>query len=145
MARIFDLSRVALAAEMLGGAERCLEMAVDYAKQRQQFRRPIGSFQSIKHMCADMLLRVESTRSAVYFAAWAADHDADALPRAAATAKAYASDAFFQCAGDNIQIHGGIGFTWEHDAHLYFKRAQASAMLLGDGDWHRARIADWIL
>jgi alkylation response protein AidB-like acyl-CoA dehydrogenase len=143
--RVFDGARVAISAEMVGGAEQCLDMAVEYAKQRQQFGRAIGSFQAIKHMCADMLLAVESARSAVYFAAWVADNEPTELPEAAAIAKAYASDAYCQCAAANIQIHGGIGFTWEHDAHLYFKRAQASSMFLGDGAWHRERIADWVL
>ena len=92
-----------------------------------------------------MLLLVESARSAVYYAAWVADHDPGELREAAAFAKAYTSDAYFKCAGDNIQIHGGIGFTWEHDAHLYFKRAQGSQVLLGDAPWHRQRIAEWLL
>lgn len=145
IAQVFDVARVALAAELVGGAERCLEMAVEYAGQRHQFGRPIGSFQAVKHMCADMLVAVESARSATYYAAWTADHEPEALPEAAAIAKAYASEAYFRCAADNIQVHGGIGFTWEHDAHLYFKRAQAGGVFLGDADWHRARIADWIL
>ena len=145
LARIFDLCRVGLAAEMVGGAQRTLDMAVEYAKERRQFGRAIGSFQAVKHMCADMMVQVESARSAAYFAAWAADASPESLPKAAAMAKAYASDAFFYCASQNIQIHGGIGFTWEHDAHFFFKRARASAEMLGNADWHRSRIADWVL
>jgi alkylation response protein AidB-like acyl-CoA dehydrogenase len=141
LTRALDLARVGLSSEMLGGAEACLDLAVDYAKVRVQFGRPIGSFQAIKHKCADMLLLVESARSAAWAAAWAADHDPEGLAVAASVAKAYASDAFFKCAAESIQIHGGIGFTWEHDAHLYFKRARASAALLGSAGWHRDRIA----
>lgn len=139
--RILDLGRVALAAEQAGAAEACLEMAVEYAKVRVQFGRPIGSFQAIKHMCADMMLHVESARSAAYYAGWAAANGADDLAEAAITAQAYCSEAFFHCASQNIQIHGGIGFTWEHDAHLYFKRARASEHLLGDPAQLRERMA----
>ena len=142
--RTLDLAAIALAAEQVGGADQCLDMAVEYAKIRQQFGKPIGSFQAIKHKCADMLLLVESARSAAYYAAWAADHAPDELPSAASMAKAYCSDAYFHCAGENIQIHGGIGFTWEHDAHLYFKRARASATFLGDAADHRERLAQRI-
>ena len=134
---ILDLAAVALAAEQVGGAERCLETAVEYAKVRHQFGRPIGSFQAIKHKCADMLLAVESARSAAYFAAWAAAEDPAALRLAAPQAQAYCSEAFFRCAAESIQVHGGIGFTWEHEAHLYFKRAHASEKLLGDPTHHR--------
>jgi len=139
--RALDLARVGLAAEQLGGAEACMDMAVEYAKVREQFGRAIGSFQAIKHKCADMLLLVESARSAVWSAAWTADNDPGALSVAASVAQAYCSDAYFKCAAENIQIHGGIGFTWEHDAHFYFKRARASADLLGSARWHRERIA----
>ena len=107
---------LALAAEQVGGAQRCLDMAVAYAKVRHQFGRAIGSFQAIKHMCADMLLEVESARSAAYEAAWAAADGAADLPLVASLAKAYCSEAYFHVAASNIQIHGGIGFTWEHDA-----------------------------
>lgn len=134
---ILDLAAVALAAEQVGGAERCLDTAVEYAKVRHQFGRPIGSFQAIKHKCADMLLAVESARSAAYFAAWAAAEDPKALRLAAPQAQAYCSEAFFRCAAESIQIHGGIGFTWEHEAHLFFKRAHASEKLLGDPVHHR--------
>ena len=135
-----DLARVALAAEQIGAAQRCLEMAVDYAKVRTQFGRAIGSFQAVKHKCADMMMAVETARSASYHAAWVAAHEAHephALRLAAATAKAACSDALFTCASESVQIHGGVGFTWEHDAHLYFKRARASESLLGDATHHR--------
>jgi alkylation response protein AidB-like acyl-CoA dehydrogenase len=144
IAHALDLALVALAAEQSGGAERALEMAVDYAKIRVQFGRPIGSFQAIKHKCADMLLEVESAKSASYFAAWSAAEGSDELPVAAALAKAYCSDAFFHVAAENIQIHGGIGFTWEHDAHLYFRRAKSSQLLFGDPQHHRRRLADLV-
>ena len=130
-----------VAAPAVGGAEATLDKAVAYAKVRQQFGKPIGSFQAIKHLCADMLVRVESARSATWYAAWALASNADDQPLATRTAKAYATDAFFACAADNIQVHGGIGFTWEHDAHLYFKRAHALRALLGHPREHRAVIA----
>jgi alkylation response protein AidB-like acyl-CoA dehydrogenase len=141
LSKTLDLAAVALAAEQVGGAQRCLEMAVEYAKTRQQFGRPIGSFQAVKHRCADMLVRVESARSAAYYAAWAAAEDTDELPVVASLAKAYCSEAYFFAAAENIQVHGGIGFTWEHDAHLYFKRAKASELLLGDPAYHRELLA----
>ena len=130
--------------EMVGGAQKVLEMSVEYAKVRVQFGRPIGSFQAIKHKCADMLLEVESGKSAAYYAAWAAAEDNEELPVAASLAKAYCSDAYFHAAAENIQIHGGIGFTWEHDAHLYFKRAKSSEILLGDATYHRELLAQRI-
>jgi alkylation response protein AidB-like acyl-CoA dehydrogenase len=130
-----------LAAEQVGGAQRVLDNAVDYAKNRIQFGRPIGSFQAIKHKCADMLLDVESAKSAAYYAAWAAQEDNEELPIAASLAKSFCSEAYFHCAAENIQIHGGIGFTWEHHAHLYFKRAKSSELLLGDPTYHRELIA----
>jgi alkylation response protein AidB-like acyl-CoA dehydrogenase len=141
LAKTLDLAAVSLSAEQLGGAQRCLDMAVDYAKQRVQFGRPIGSFQAIKHKCADMLVLVESARSASYFAACTAAEDGDELPLAASLAKAYCSDAYFRCAAENVQIHGGIGFTWEHDAHLYLKRAKSTETLLGDASHHRELVA----
>jgi alkylation response protein AidB-like acyl-CoA dehydrogenase len=144
LARILDLAVVALAAEQVGGAQRCLDMSVDYAKTRVQFGRPIGSFQAIKHKCADMLLEVESARSAAYFAGWAAAANSDELAAVACLAKSYCSEAFFRAAAENIQIHGGIGFTWEHDAHLYFKRAKSSELLLGDPGYHRELLAQRI-
>jgi hypothetical protein len=139
-----DLAAVALANEQVGGAQKVLEMSVEYAKVRVQFGRPIGSFQAIKHKCADMLLEVESAKSAAYYAAWAAAEDNDELPVVASLAKAYCSDAYFHAAAENIQIHGGIGFTWEHDAHLYFKRAKSSEILLGDATYHRELLAQRI-
>jgi len=134
-------SCVALAAEQLGGAQRCLEMAVAYAKERVQFGRPIGSFQAIKHKCADMMVRAEAARSAVYYAGCVAEEDPARLPEAASMAKAVASDAYFRNAGEALQIFGGVGFTWEYDVHLYLKRARSSASLLGDAAWHREQVA----
>ena len=144
LSKTLDLAAVALAAEQVGGAQRCLDMAVEYAKVRIQFGRPIGSFQAIKHKCADMLLEVESAKSAAYYAGWAAADDSDELPVVASLAKAYCSEAYFHAAAENIQIHGGIGFTWEHDAHLYFKRAKSSELLLGDPTYHRELLAQRI-
>ncbi len=142
--RVLDLAAVALAAEQVGGAQMCLEMAVDYAKERVQFGRPIGSFQAIKHKCADMLLEVESAKSAAYYAGWCASELNDELPSTASLAKAYCSEAYFHAAAENIQIHGGIGFTWEHPAHLYFKRAKSSELLFGDPTYHRELLAQRI-
>ena len=136
-----DVAAVALAAEQLGGAQRALDMAVAYAKVRQQFGRPIGSFQAIKHRCADLLLEVESLRSAVGYAAAAVADGSTEVPVLAPLLKACASEVYSHVAGENIQIHGGIGFTWEHDAHLYLKRAKASELFLGDASYHRERLA----
>jgi alkylation response protein AidB-like acyl-CoA dehydrogenase len=133
---------VALAFEQVGGAQKCLEMAVEYAKTRVQFGRPIGSFQAIKHKCADMLVEVESARSAAYYAGWAVATADPERRIAAPLAKSYCSEAFFHCAAENIQIHGGIGFTWEHDAHLYFKRAKTDELLFGTPAQHRAVLAE---
>jgi alkylation response protein AidB-like acyl-CoA dehydrogenase len=144
LSKTLDLAAVALAAEQVGGAQKVLEMSVEYAKVRVQFGRPIGSFQAIKHKCADMLLEVESAKSAAYYAGWAAAEDSDELPTVACLAKAYCSDAYFHAAAENIQIHGGIGFTWEHDAHLYFKRAKSSELYLGDPVYHRELLAQRI-
>jgi alkylation response protein AidB-like acyl-CoA dehydrogenase len=141
LSRTLDIAAIAQAAEQLGGAQRVLDMAVEYAKVRHQFGRPIGSFQAIKHRCADLLLEVESLRSAVVYAAAAVAEDSTEVPVVAALVKAYASDVYFHVAAENIQIHGGIGFTWEHDAHLYFKRAKASELFLGDATFHRERLA----
>jgi alkylation response protein AidB-like acyl-CoA dehydrogenase len=142
--KTLDQAAVALANEMMGGAQRVLEMSVEYAKVRVQFGRPIGSFQAIKHKCADMLLEVESGKSAAYYASWAAAEDNDELPVVAALSKAYCSEAYFHAAAENIQIHGGIGFTWEHPAHLYFKRAKSSEIYLGDPTYHRELLAQRI-
>ena len=132
----------ALAAEQVGGAQRCLDQAVGYAKVRHQFGRPIGSFQAIRHTCADLMLEIECARGAAQYAAHAADALPEALPAAAALAKAHCTDVYARAAAANIQLHGGIGFTWEHPAHMYFKRAKSSAMLLGDADYHRRLLAD---
>lgn len=144
ISKMLDLAAVALAAEQVGGAQKVLDMAVEYAKVRVQFGRPIGSFQAIKHKCADMLLEVESSKSAAYYAGWAAAEDNDELPVVASLAKSYCSEAYFHCASENIQIHGGIGFTWEHPAHLYFKRAKSSELLFGDPTYHRELLAQRI-
>jgi alkylation response protein AidB-like acyl-CoA dehydrogenase len=144
MTKVLDLAAVALAAEQVGGAQYVLEMAVQYAKDRVQFGRPIGSFQAIKHKCADMLLEVESAKSAAYYGLWCAAEMNDELPSVASLAKAYCSEAYFHAAAENIQIHGGIGFTWEHPAHLYFKRAKSSELLFGDPAYHRELLAQRI-
>ena len=135
---------MALAAEQVGGAQKVLDMSVEYAKVRVQFGRPIGSFQAIKHKCADMLLEVESSKSAAYYAASCAAERNDELPTTACLAKAYVGEAYFHAAAENIQIHGGIGFTWEHSAHLYFKRAKSSELFLGDPTYHRELLAQRI-
>jgi alkylation response protein AidB-like acyl-CoA dehydrogenase len=132
---------VALTAEQLGGAQRILEMATDYAKTRIQFGRPIGSFQAIKHQCADILVEVEFARSAVYNAAFADEEDPHASATAARMAKSYCSEAYLHAASQNIQIHGGMGFTWEHSAHLYYKRAKSSEILFGSPSSHREKMA----
>jgi alkylation response protein AidB-like acyl-CoA dehydrogenase len=139
-----DLSSIALAAESVGGHAKVLDMAVEYAKLREQFGRPIGSFQAIKHKCASMLVDVESSRSAAYYALWAASTDHEEVPLVAPLVKAHCIDTYLAGAGENIQIHGGIGFTWEHPAHLYLKRAKSSQALLGDSDLHRQLLADRI-
>jgi alkylation response protein AidB-like acyl-CoA dehydrogenase len=132
---------VALTSEQLGGVQRVLEMATEYASTRIQFGRPIGSYQAIKHRCADMLVQVEFARSAVYNAAFAEEDDEQSLEVAARMAKSYVSEAYLAAAGQNIQIHGGMGFTWEHGAHLYYKRAKASEVLFGSPAFHRERLA----
>src|SRR2546421_1984534 len=142
--RVTDRAKVALCAEMCGGAERVLEMSVEYAKVRVQFDRPIGSFQAIQHKCANMLLLVESAKSATYYAAWAVANDVPEAPLASAMAKSYTSDAYRVVAGEGIQIHGGIGFTWEHDMHIYFKRAKGSEFTFGDATYNRDVVAQLI-
>ena len=142
--KVLDRAAVGLAAEQVGGAQKVLDMSVEYAKDRVQFGRPIGSFQAIKHKCADMLLEVESAKSAAYYAAWCAAEDNDELPAMASLAKSYCSEAYFNATAENIQIHGGIGFTWEHPAHLYFKRAKSSELLFGDPTYHRELLASRI-
>jgi alkylation response protein AidB-like acyl-CoA dehydrogenase len=140
--RVHDLVTVALALEQVGGARATLDMAVAYAKDREQFGKPIGSFQAIKHICADMLVAVESARAAAYYATWAVAQDHEEASTVVPLAKAHCSDAFFECASDNIQVHGGIGFTWEHDAHLYFKRAKSSQVMFGSPAERRRQLAD---
>lgn len=136
-----DLCAVALAAEQVGGARRCLDAAVDHARRRVQFGRPIGSFQAVKHLCAEMLLELESARSAALYAAHAASRHSAELPEAAAVAKACCSEAYVRVATDSLHVHGGLGFTWDDDAHLYFKRARSSAQLFGDARYHRELLA----
>ncbi|MFF1735745.1 acyl-CoA dehydrogenase family protein [Streptomyces sp. NPDC058247] len=142
--RALDLAGAALAAEQVGGARRCLELSVDYAKAREQFGRPIGSFQAVKHKCAQMLLETESAAAAAQDAAacWD-DPSCDPAERAlaASSAQAYCSETYARAAAETVQIHGGIGFTWEHDAHLYLRRATASGLLLGSASWHLERVA----
>src|SRR2546422_71649 len=142
--RVTDRGKVGLCAEMCGGAQKVLEMSVDYAKVREQFGRPIGSFQAIQHKCANMLVEVESSKWATYYAAWAVANDVPEGPLAAAMAKAYCSDAYRHTSGEGIQIHGGIGFTWEHDMHIYFKRAKSSEVTFGDATWNREIVAQLI-
>ncbi len=144
LSTVLDLAAVGLAAEQVGGAQKVLDMAVEYAKVRVQFGRPIGSFQAIKHKCADMLLEVESAKSAAYYGLWCASEMNEELPSVASLAKAYCSEAYFHATAENIQIHGGIGFTWEHPAHLYFKRAKSSELMFGDPTYHREQLAQRI-
>jgi alkylation response protein AidB-like acyl-CoA dehydrogenase len=144
LSEVLDRAKVSLAAEMLGAAQKVLETATDYAKMRVQFGRPVGSFQAVQHKCANMLLDVESAKSVVYYASWAVTNEVAEAPLAAATAKAAASDAFRRTASDGIQVHGGIGFTWEHDMHLYFKRSKSSEVTFGDASFNRAQMANLI-
>lgn len=139
--KVLNIATVALCAEMVGGAQRVLDLSVSYAKERVQFGRPIGSFQAIKHKCAEMMLQVESAKSAAYYAAWAVDEDVPEAPLAVSMAKAYCSDAYRHTSGEGIQVHGGIGFTWEHDMHLYFKRAKYAEFTFGDATYHRELVA----
>ncbi|MEE9099107.1 acyl-CoA dehydrogenase family protein [Pseudomonas nitroreducens] len=154
LSKVLQLAAVTLAAEQVGGAQQALDLTVAYTQERRQFGRPVGSFQALKHRMADMMLQVECARSALYYAACVAqealDEQGDAalaaeLPLAAALAKSQASEAFFHGAAESIQLHGGVGFTWEYDPHLYFKRARASESLFGTPAWHRERIATAIL
>ncbi|MFZ0378399.1 MAG: acyl-CoA dehydrogenase family protein [Solirubrobacteraceae bacterium] len=131
-----------LAAENVGAGQRAMEMAVAYAKDRAQFDRPIGAYQAVSHRCAQMLLEVEGSRSLCYWAGWALAHEPETGPRAASMAKAYAGDAGFRVAASALQVHGGIGFTYEHDLHFFLKRAHANAHAFGDSRWHRDRVAD---
>jgi len=140
VSRVLGLAAVALAAEQVGVAERALEMATGYALLRTQFGRPIGSFQAIKHKLANVLLEVEAARSAAWYGLWAAAERRDELPVAASVAKATCSEAAYLAAAENMQIHGGIGYTFEHQAYLYLRRATTSRMWLGDPAWHRDRL-----
>jgi alkylation response protein AidB-like acyl-CoA dehydrogenase len=136
-----DRALVALAAELTGIAQRAMEMAIEYAKERQQFDRPIGSYQAVSHRCAQMFYDTEEARSLTYYAAWTADAEPDSLPLAASMAKARASEAAWRVSASALQVHGGIGFTWEHDLHFLLKRAKVGAELLGDPRMHRERVA----
>jgi alkylation response protein AidB-like acyl-CoA dehydrogenase len=144
LTRSTQVATLLVCADMLGGMQWILEDAVEYAKTRQQFGKPIGSFQAVQHMCADMLLWTESSRSAVYFAAWALDAEPESAARAVSTAKSYASEASREVANRGVQVHGGIGFTWEHDLQLYYKRSTASEILFGDAGHHGAQLADLV-
>ena len=141
VARVVDRAAVALSAEMCGAAQRVMEMTVDYAKMREAFGKPIGSYQGVKHKCADMLVDIENARSLTYYAAWAVDEADPEAAMAVSMAKAAASDAGRKVCAAGIQLHGGIGMTWEHDLQLYLKRAKASEIAFGDATWHRERIA----
>ena len=144
LARVLDRATVALCAEMCGGAQKVLDMTVEYVKIRQAFGRPIGSYQGVKHRAADMLVDVENSKSITYYAAWALDEGSPEAPLAVSMAKAYVSDAYRRVAAAGIQLHGGIGFTWEHDLHLYFKRAKGSEFTFGDATYHRERVAQLV-
>jgi len=141
LARVLDRATVALCAEMCGGAQQVLEMTTAYAKIRIAFGKPIGSYQGVKHQAADMLVAIENAKSLTYYAAWAVDEGLAEAPLAVSMAKAAASDMYRKVANTGIQLHGGIGFTWEHDLQLYFKRAKASEVAFGDSTWHRERVA----
>jgi alkylation response protein AidB-like acyl-CoA dehydrogenase len=141
LSRIVDAAAVVLAADSLGGAERSLEMAVEYSKVREQFGRPIGSFQAVKHMAAEMVSEIEPARSLVWYAAYAFDHEPRRASMAASMAKARLSDVYSRASNRAVQIHGGIGFTWEHDMHLWFKRAKWNEAAFGDATYHRERLA----
>jgi alkylation response protein AidB-like acyl-CoA dehydrogenase len=145
LVRMAQVGAVMASADMVGGMQWMLDVAVEYAKTREQFDRPIGAYQMVQEQCADMLLLIESSRSATYYAAWALNEgDPDAL-RAVSMAKAYCSDAAREVGNRSIQVHGGIGFTWEHDLHLYYKRAKASELLFGDATFHREELAKSLL
>jgi alkylation response protein AidB-like acyl-CoA dehydrogenase len=143
--RALAVATVALSAEMVGGMQRVMEIAVEYAKARKQFGKPIGQFQAVQHLCADMLLLTESSRSAAYYAAWALQERAPEADAAVSIAKAYASDAYREVGNRSIQVQGGMGFTWENNVHLYYKRAKASELMFGDATYHRERIAHLVI
>lgn len=149
--KIIDLATIASAAEQVGGSQQVLDLSVEYTKERVQFGRPVAGFQAVKHQAADMMQRTEVARSAIYYAACVAEEAisggllANELSEAASVAKSYCSDSYFKNAGDAIQLHGGVGFTWEYDVHLYFKRAKSSEVFLGNGAYHREQIAKILL
>lgn len=145
LVKALDVATTAVAAEMVGGMQRTLELSVEYAKTRKQFGKPIGSFQAVQHQCADMYLETESARSATYYAAWALEEDTPDAAVAVSIAKMYASDAGRTVGNRGIQIHGGMGFTWENDLHLYYRRAKASETAFGDATFHRERIARFVI
>jgi alkylation response protein AidB-like acyl-CoA dehydrogenase len=140
-----DVATLALSAEMVGGMQWLLEASVEYAKTRKQFGKPIGQFQAVQHHCANMLLMTESARSAVYYAAWQMRNDPENAPLAVSMAKAYASDGYREVGNLAVQVHGGIGFTWDENVHFYYKRAKASELMFGDAIYHRERIANWVI
>jgi alkylation response protein AidB-like acyl-CoA dehydrogenase len=141
LSRVLDAACIVLAADSLGGAQRALEMSVEYSKVRQQFGKPIGSFQAVKHICAEMVSEIEPARSLVWYAAYAYDHEPRHAARAASMAKARLGDVYSRTTNRAVQIHGGIGFTWEHDMHLWFKRAKWNEAAFGDATYHRERLA----
>lgn len=143
--RALDVAAAALVAEMVGGMQRTLDVTVEYAKMRKQFGKPIGMYQAVQHQCADMYLETESSRSALYYAAWALEQNAPDAAVAVSIAKMYASDAARTVGNRGIQVHGGMGFTWENDLHLYYKRAKASETAFGDSTYHRERIARLVI
>ena len=151
LSRALDLAAIALAAEQVGGCQKLLDMTVEYTSERVQFNRTIASFQAVKHKAADMMLKTEVARSAIYYAACVAQEAlaggpmAAELSEAASVVKSYISDAYFSVAGDSMQLFGGVGFTWEYDVHLYFKRAKSTEHFLGNGAWHRERVATMLL
>lgn len=140
-----DVATLALSAEMVGGMQWLLEASVEYAKTRKQFGKPIGQFQAVQHHCANMLLMTESARSAVYYAAWQLGNDPKQAPLAVSMAKAYASDGYREVGNLAVQVHGGIGFTWDENVHFYYKRAKASELMFGDATYHRERIAKFVI
>jgi alkylation response protein AidB-like acyl-CoA dehydrogenase len=145
LAAALNVATAALCAEMTGGMQRTLELTVAYAKTRKQFGKPIGIFQAVQHLCADMYLETESSRSATYYAAWALEENVPDAAAAVSVAKIYASDASRNVGNHGIQVHGGMGFTWENDIHLYYRRAKASETMLGDAAFHRERIARLVI
>jgi alkylation response protein AidB-like acyl-CoA dehydrogenase len=145
LAKAMDVATAALVAEMVGGMQRTLDLTVEYAKTRKQFGKPIGTFQAVQHQCADMYLEIESARSAAYYAAWSLEENSPDAAVATSIAKMYASDACRTVGNGGIQVHGGMGFTWENDLHLYYRRAKGSETMFGDATFHRERIARLVI